>query len=73
MPDLITSTNPNTFTPSMVCITGIALMGDAYTGLYFGEEAFRTSLLHQQNVKTTPGPPRGVLVRLVRLVHPDPP
>ena len=29
--------------------------------------------LHQQNVKTTPGPPRGVMVPLVLLVHPDPP
>ena len=28
---------------------------------------------HQQNVKTTPGPPRGVMVPLVLLVHPDPP
>jgi len=28
---------------------------------------------HQQNVKTTPGPPRGVLVPMVLLVHPDPP
>ena len=31
---------------------------------------------HQENVKTTPGPPRGVmvpLVPLVLLVHPDPP
>ena len=30
-------------------------------------------MLHQQNVKTTPGPPRGVMVPLVLLVHPDPP
>jgi len=30
-------------------------------------------LPHQQNVKTTPGPPRGVMVPLVLLVHPDPP
>jgi len=29
--------------------------------------------LHQQNGKTTPGPPRGVMVPLVLLVHPDPP
>ena len=29
--------------------------------------------LHQQVVKTTPGPPRGVMVPLVLLVHPDPP
>jgi len=29
--------------------------------------------LHQQNVKTSPGPPRGVMVPLVLLVHPDPP
>jgi len=28
---------------------------------------------HQQNVKTTPGPPRGVIVPLVLLIHPDPP
>jgi len=28
---------------------------------------------HQQNVKTTPGPPRGVMVPLVLLVHLDPP
>ena len=28
---------------------------------------------HQQNVKTSPGPPRGVMVPLVLLVHPDPP
>jgi len=28
---------------------------------------------HQQNVKTTPGPPRGVMVPLVLLVYPDPP
>jgi len=29
--------------------------------------------VHQQNVKTSPGPPRGVMVPLVLLVHPDPP
>ena len=29
--------------------------------------------MHQPNVKTTPGPPRGVMVPLVLLVHPDPP
>jgi len=29
--------------------------------------------LHQQNVKTSPGPPRGDMVPLVLLVHPDPP
>jgi len=29
--------------------------------------------MHQQNVKTSPGPPRGVMVPLVLLVHPDPP
>ena len=29
--------------------------------------------IHQQNVKTSPGPPRGVMVPLVLLVHPDPP
>jgi len=28
---------------------------------------------HQQNVKTSPGPPRGVMVPLVLLVRPDPP
>jgi len=28
---------------------------------------------HQQNVKTSPGPPREVMVPLVLLVHPDPP
>jgi len=28
---------------------------------------------HQQNVKTSPGPPRGVMVPLVLLVNPDPP
>jgi len=28
---------------------------------------------HQENVKTTPGPPRGVMVPLVLLVHLDPP
>jgi len=28
---------------------------------------------HQQHVKTTPGPPRGVMVPLVLLVHPEPP
>ena len=28
---------------------------------------------HQQNVKTTHGPPRGVMVPLVLLIHPDPP
>jgi len=28
---------------------------------------------HQQNVKTSPGQPRGVMVPLVLLVHPDPP
>ena len=28
---------------------------------------------HQQNVKTSPGPTRGVMVPLVLLVHPDPP
>ena len=28
---------------------------------------------HQQNVKTSPGPPRGVMVLLVLLVHPGPP
>ena len=28
---------------------------------------------HQQNVKTSPGPPRGVIVPLVLLVHRDPP
>ena len=28
---------------------------------------------HQQNVKTSPGPPRGVMVPVVLLVHPDPP
>jgi len=28
---------------------------------------------HQQNVKTSPGPPRGIMVPLVLLVHPDPP
>jgi len=28
---------------------------------------------HQQNVKTSPGPPRGVMVPLVLLVHLDPP
>jgi len=30
------------------------------------------SILHQQNVKTSPGPPRGVMVPLVFLVRPDP-
>ena len=30
-------------------------------------------ILHQQNVKTTPGPPRGVMVPLVLLVHLYPP
>ena len=29
--------------------------------------------VHQQNVKTTPGPPRGVMVPVVLLVHPNPP
>jgi len=29
--------------------------------------------MHQQNVKTSPGPPRGFMVTLVLLVHPDPP
>ena len=29
--------------------------------------------LHQQNVKTSPGPPTGVMIPLVLLVHPDPP
>ena len=29
--------------------------------------------VYQQNVKTLPGPPRGVMVPLVLLVHPDPP
>jgi len=29
--------------------------------------------MHQQNVKPSPGPPRGVIVPLVLLVHPDPP
>jgi len=29
--------------------------------------------IHQQNVKTSPGPPSGVMVPLVLLVHPDPP
>jgi len=28
---------------------------------------------HQHNVKTSPGPPRGVMFPLVLLVHPDPP
>ena len=28
--------------------------------------------VHQQNVKTSPGLPRGVMVPLVLLVHPDP-
>jgi len=28
---------------------------------------------HQQNVKTSPGPPRGIMVPLVLLVHPEPP
>ena len=28
---------------------------------------------HQQNVNTTPGPPRGFMVPLVLLVHPNPP
>jgi len=28
---------------------------------------------HQQNVKSSPGPPRGVMVPLVLMVHPDPP
>jgi len=28
--------------------------------------------IHQENVKTSPGPPRGVMVPLVFLVHPDP-
>jgi len=32
-----------------------------------------TNCYHQQNVKPTPGPPRGVMVPLVLLVHPDPP
>jgi len=27
--------------------------------------------IHQQNVKTSPGPPRGGMVPLVFLVHPD--
>jgi len=31
------------------------------------------SQVHQQNVKTTPGPPSGVMVPLVLLVLPDPP
>jgi len=31
------------------------------------------NLPHQQNVKTSPGPPRGVMVPLVLLVRPDPP
>jgi len=33
----------------------------------------RRQRTHQQNVKTSPGPPRGVMVPLVLLVHPDPP
>jgi len=45
MPDLITSRNPNAFTPSMLCTTGIALMGGTYDGLYFCEEACRISPL----------------------------
>ena len=39
MPDLITSTNPNAFTPSMLCTTSIGLIGGIYAGLYFSEEA----------------------------------
>ena len=45
MPDMITSRNPNAFTPSMLCITSIALMGGTYDGLYFCEEACRISPL----------------------------
>ena len=37
------------------------------------EKINNVELQHQQNVKTTPGPPRGVMVPLVLLVHPDPP
>jgi len=33
----------------------------------------RPNKVHQQNVKTSPGPPRGVMAPLVLRVHPDPP
>jgi len=36
------------------------------------QERSEQTLLYQQNVKTTPGPPRGVMIPLVLLVLPDP-
>jgi len=45
MPNLITSTNPNAFTLSVLCTTSIGLMGGTYAGLSFGNKTCKTSLL----------------------------
>jgi len=46
----------------------------AAAGLVHGvAQATLRAARHQQNVKTPPGPPRGVMVPMVFLVHPDPP
>ena len=44
-------------------------------GLQCGRKGEYEGDIHQQNVKTSPGPPRGpgVMVPLVLLAHPDPP
>jgi len=44
----------------------------SHTGIGLREEPLYKGT-HQQNVKTTPGPSRGVMVPLVLLVHIDPP
>jgi len=43
------------------------------SGVTISEKKLDSILIHQQNVKTTSGPPRGVMVPLVLLIHPDPP
>jgi len=50
-------------------LRGILAEGNRYSP----NNGFFSSPVHQQNVKTTPGPPRGVMVPLVVLIHPDPP
>jgi len=67
--------------PEYSGLVGVALRATRWASLS-GVSECRSSLttgggaeddLHQHNVKTTPGPPRGVMVPLVLLVHPDPP
>ena len=51
----------------------LASLGDEWFSNCIGLFSDCVPALHQQNVKTTPGPPRGVMVPLVLLLHPDPP